>query len=139
MIAFSWWFAHFIIYYFKTHRWFHRHTFKYILNIEIFVFKSYKLINLPFLYIISFQIFHTIAIILLIISTLILSIGVIQQILSYSQTILKYELSFVIVSIVVSVSWLKLYSFIHCITLTLTLRVTVRDADIKSHTERDEL
>lgn len=67
---------------------------------NIILYFNNDLLFLPF----SFQIFHTIAIILLIISTLILSIGVIQQTISYSQTIFKYDLNFVIVTIFVSVS-----------------------------------
>lgn len=50
-----------------------------------------------------FQIFHTIAIILLIISTLILLIGITAQLLSYDR-LLKYELPFVVSMFVASVS-----------------------------------
>lgn len=64
---------------------------------------SQIIINFTIFYL---QIFHTIAIILLIISTLILLIGITQQMLSYHNTIFDYEVPFIVAMFVASVSFI---------------------------------
>lgn len=64
---------------------------------------SQIIINFTIFYL---QIFHTIAIILLIISTLILLIGITHQMLSYHNTIFDYEVPFIVAMFVASVSFI---------------------------------
>lgn len=72
---------------------------------NVYIFGIISIIKMIF-HIFYLQTFHTISIILLIISTLILIIGITQQMLSYPNTIFKYEVPFIVVMFVASVSWL---------------------------------
>lgn len=83
-------------------------------NFTVFFF-SLSLFSLVYL-----QIFHTIAIILLIISTLILLIGVTVHLLSYTDSVLKYEVPFVVSMFVASVS-----TSIECHSMSKRKRISI--------------